>query len=72
MMSVLNRKEGQWVEITHRSGDVIRFQAYGIEADAGGARVNLAFDDTRDFSVSRPERLSVVGRPNPVEAPTDD
>lgn len=55
-MLVLRRKDGQWVEITHKSGDVIRFRVYGLCQDAPG-RINLAFDDpARNFDIQRPER----------------
>ena len=58
-MLVLRRKEGQWIEITHRSGDVVRFRVYDIGAVGGDApgRVNLAFDDPdRNFTINRAER----------------
>lgn len=55
-MLVLKRREGQWIEITHRSGDVLRFRVYDIYEGPG--RVNLAFDDpARNFEIERPERL---------------
>lgn len=56
-MLVLRRKDGQWIEVTHSSGDVLRFRVYEICGDAPG-RVNLAFDDPeRNFTIQRPERL---------------
>lgn len=57
-MLVLNRKEGQWVEITHRSGEVLRIRVYGIAAGTPGqAHASLAFDDdARNFEIQRPER----------------
>lgn len=68
-MLVLKRKEGQWVEIIHRSGDVIRVRVYDIHADGDGpSRANLAFDDSaRNFEVRRPERkpLTPVNAPGP-------
>lgn len=55
-MLVLKRKEGQWVEIHHRSGDVLRMRVYGICGGVPG-RVNIAFDDApRHFEIRRPER----------------
>ncbi len=55
-MLVLKRKDGQWIEVTHRSGDILRFRVYDICGDAPG-RANLAFDDAdRNFSIQRPER----------------
>jgi hypothetical protein len=55
-MLVLKRKEGQWVELTHRSGDVVRVRTCEIQAGRPGT-VNLAFDDdARNFEIERPER----------------
>lgn len=55
-MLVLKRKDGQWVEITHRSGDKLRIRAYQIESGRPGS-LNLAFeDDPRNFEIERPER----------------
>lgn len=57
-MLVLKRKDGQWIEITHRSGDVLRFRIYDIGNEGSSKRANLAFDDPdRNFSIQRPERL---------------
>ncbi len=56
-MLVLRRKEGQWIEVSHRSGDVLRFRVYDICGESPG-RVSLAFDDAaRNFSIQRPERV---------------
>ena len=55
-MLVLKRKEGQWVEVTHRSGDVLRIRVCKIEGGVPG-HLNLAFDDApRHFEIERPER----------------
>lgn len=55
-MLVLRRKDGQWIEVTHHSGDVLRFRVYDVCGDEHG-RVNLAFDDPdRNFVIQRPER----------------
>ena len=55
-MLVLKRKEGQWVEVTHRSGDVLRIRVCKIEGGTPG-HLNLAFDDNaRHFEIERPER----------------
>jgi hypothetical protein len=62
-MLVLRRKEGQWIEVTHKSGDVLRVRVYNLCADAPG-RINLAFDDNEhNFDIQRPERspLATVG-----------
>ncbi|QDV34033.1 hypothetical protein [Tautonia plasticadhaerens] len=68
-MLVLKRNDGQWVELVHRSGDVIRVKVYGIEARRGQpGRANLAFDDeARNFEIRRPERrpLTPVNAPGP-------
>ncbi len=71
-MLVLKRKEGQWVEVTHKSGDVLRFRVYDIRGDYP-SRANLAFDDpARNFEIQRPERgpraLSVAEAPEPSSA----
>jgi hypothetical protein len=55
-MLVLRRSEGQWITITHRSGDVLRFRVYDLRSDAPGG-VHLAFDDSaRNFDIQRQER----------------
>jgi hypothetical protein len=66
-MLVLKRKEGQWVEIVHRSGDVIRVRVYDIQAITGTpSRANLAFDDSaRNFEIRRPERRILTPKPQP-------
>ena len=59
-MLILRRKEGQWVEITHKSGDVIRVRVYNIRARYPG-QLDLAFDDdARNFAIQRPERTGRV------------
>ena len=61
-MLVLRRKEGQWVEITHKSGDTIRVRVYHIRTRFPG-QLDLAFDDdAHNFLIQRPER---TGRPEP-------
>ena len=60
-MLVLKRKEGQWVEVTHRSGDVLRIRVCRIEPGMPG-QLNLAFDDdARYFEIERPERKRRAG-----------
>ena len=55
-MLVLKRREGQWVDIVHKSGDVLRIRAYRIR-EGSPATVDLAFDDNeRNFDIQRPER----------------
>lgn len=55
-MLVLKRKEGQWVDITHRNGDLLRIRVCQIEGGQPG-QLNLAFDDPdRHFEIERPER----------------
>lgn len=55
-MLVLRRNDGQWVEVVHRSGDVLRIRVYAVEPGWPG-RVHLAFDDdARNFQIDRPER----------------
>lgn len=57
-MLVLMRKEGEYVEITHTSGDVLRVHVRDIRGDSPGrGRLNLAFDDEpHNFAIRRPER----------------
>ncbi len=55
-MLVLKRKEGQWVDVIHRSGDILRLRVYEIQQGAP-SRANIAFDDPeRNFEIRRPER----------------
>ncbi len=66
-MLVLKRKEGQWVEVTHRSGDILRIRVCKIEPGHPG-HLNLAFDDAeRYFAIERPERKHRAA--DPIEAP---
>lgn len=52
-MLVLKRKNNQWVELTHRSGDTIRIRVQNVS----GNRLDLVFDDPlRNFAIERPER----------------
>ena len=60
-MLVLKRKEGQWVEITHKSGDKLRIRAFRIR-EGFPSQLDLAFDDDdRNFEIQRPERKSGLG-----------
>jgi len=55
-MLILRRKEGQWVEVTHHSGDTLRIRVYNIRARYPG-QLDMAFDDdARRFEIQRPER----------------
>ncbi len=72
MMLVLRRREGQWVEIVHKSGDTLRICVYGINSNTPG-RANLAFEDSdRNFAIERPERAraetAIDGQPAPHPA----
>lgn len=64
-MLVLRRREGQWLDVIHRSGDMLRIRVYDVGARTPHC-VNLAFDDSpRNFAIHRPERhdpLQVVAR----------
>lgn len=58
-MLVLRRKDGDWVIVTHRSGDVLRIRVYDCTGTPGrtGGGAHLAFDDPpRNFAVERPGR----------------
>lgn len=65
-MLVLKRKEGQWVEITHKSGDKLRIRAFRIR-EGFPSQLDLAFDDDdRNFEIQRPER-KFAAAPAPAE-----
>lgn len=71
-MLVLKRKEGQWLEVVHKSGDVLRMRVYHIEVGPHGqGRLDIAFDDApRNFRIERPERIlarSQIRRPIELE-----
>lgn len=60
MMLVLRRKEGQWIEVTHKSGDVLRVRVYNLNGPQPGS-CSLAFKDVaRNFDVHRPERVQAI------------
>ncbi len=60
-MLILGRNEGQWIELTHRSGDVVRIHVREARRDSGGLRVELVFDDPeRHFEIERPERKAAT------------
>jgi hypothetical protein len=55
------------VEITHRSGDMIRIRVCKIEPGQPG-HLNLAFeDDARHFQIERPERHRSLLKPPATE-----
>lgn len=52
-MLVLKRKEGEWVDVKHKSGDLVRVRVCHIRPGL----VDLVFDDSpRNFDIQRPER----------------
>jgi hypothetical protein len=56
-MLVLRRNEGQWLEIRHRSGDLIRIRVCNIRPWRSLGQLDLAFDDAaHNFDIHRPER----------------
>jgi hypothetical protein len=65
-MLILRRKEGQWVEITHRSGDVIRVRVCNVRARYPGQVDLVLDDDARNFVIQRPERAARAPVPVPV------
>lgn len=70
-MLVLRRTEGQWVEVTHKSGDIMRFRVYDL-GHARGGRVHLAFEDpARNFAIQRPERHAPVEAASSEQLATD-
>lgn len=63
-MLVLKRKDGQWVNIIHASGDVLRIRVQQVGFDGQG-RVNLVFDDDAfRFTIQRPERVIAPDAPS--------
>jgi hypothetical protein len=55
-MLVLRRKEGQWIEVTHESGDRLLIRVYNIRCRFPG-QADMAFDDPdHHFTVQRGER----------------
>jgi hypothetical protein len=62
-MLILRRKEGQWVEVRHRSGDLLRIRVYNIRSRFPG-QLDMAFeDDARNFAIERPERNAPMSPP---------
>ncbi len=60
-MLVLKRKEGQWVEVKHKSGDTLRIRVYNVRVRPSG-QADLAFEDgPRNFEIQRPERATTEG-----------
>ena len=65
-MLILRRKEGQWVELTHKSGDTVRIRVYNIRSRYPG-QLDLAFDDPDHlFTIQRPERGTKPADPDPA------
>jgi len=61
-MLVLRRKEGQWIEITHPSGDRVRIRVYNIRSRYPG-HLDLAFDDAdHHFTIRRGEQAAPADR----------
>ncbi len=57
-MLVLRRRDGQWLDVVHRSGDLLRVRVYDVGLRLPNC-VSLAFDDRpRNFTIHRPERGS--------------
>jgi hypothetical protein len=68
-MLVLKRKEGQWVDVIHRSGDRMRIRVYNIRSQAP-RQLDLAFDDdARHFTIERPERALAASASTRADAP---
>ena len=72
-MLVLRRSEGQWTDVRHRSGDLIRVRVCNIRAGRyPNGEVDLVFDDAaHNFEVQRPERV-VKTPPTPTAAENTD
>lgn len=60
-MLVLKRPLGKWVEIRHRSGDVLRVWVRSL--DHQGGYCSLIFDDRdQNFVIERSERLNAESK----------
>ena len=64
-MLVLGRKAGQWLDITHKSGDVLRVRIDNLRLDEND---RICFDmslddDARNFKIERPERKVKTAQP---------
>lgn len=78
-MLVLSRNPGEWIEVTHRSGDVLRIYLDSIQVRGpghGDRRANLGFEDkARNFEIMRVRATPTIGfvseRPVPDPAPGD-
>ncbi len=57
-MLILRRRLGDWLEVVHRSGDVLWIKVNAMDVTIDGTfHVNLAFkDEARHFTMNRPER----------------
>lgn len=67
-MLVLKRKEGQWIEVVHKTGDLLRIRVYNIRSRYPG-QLDLAFEDeAHNFAIHRPER-SLEEAIGPVSEP---
>jgi hypothetical protein len=65
-MLLLRRKEGQWIEIVHKTGDTIRVRVYNIRSRFPG-QLDMLFDDNAyNFEVRRPERAGSPASPAAV------
>jgi hypothetical protein len=71
-MLILRRKEGQWLDITHRSGDVIRVRVCNVRARYPGQVDLVLDDDARNFVIERPERAARAQAPVSLPGPVAD
>ena len=72
-MLVVTRRDGEWIEITHKSGDVLWIRTYQVERGTPST-LKLGFDDeARNFEIHRPEaaRLKLYQDPQPEEPAPD-
>lgn len=67
-MLVLTRRDGDWVRVTHRSGDVLWIRVDDFRAGRFGGRplCHVGFDDAaRNFEIVRAELLDPEPAPEP-------
>ena len=70
-MLILRRTEGQWLEVRHRSGDVLRILVARSDQSRHNHRklVLLGFEDAdRLFEISRPDAATRRPLPQPIAA----
>lgn len=66
-MLIMRVKEGQWIEIKHKSGDVIRVRLCNIRPRYRGRLDTVFDDDAHNFSIVRSDSEFVHTVPPPAD-----